>query len=485
MTYFRLVRKFYRGPFSELAGLPLGSAIIYLFPMTYDQAIAYWFGRINFETRSATPKDLKLERMRALLARLGNPQDRLRIVHITGTKGKGSTAAMVDAILRANGYRVGLFTSPHLVRVEERIQVNGVPISAAELASGIAQIAEAARQLEAENYPPITFFEIGTALGHLHFLKRRVDFAVVEVGLGGRFDSTNVCRPVVSVITSIGFDHTAQLGNTLEAIAYQKAGILKQKVPAVSGVGESGPREVIRQVANQLSCPLLEVNTDFESAYTPPTVEWPFPQATIRVRNQRWSRLQLGLYGRHQAANAAVALAAIDRLSDQGVPITSDSIAHGIASVRWPGRVELLPTGPEMPIRVIDAAHNPPSIAALLETLAEIGTANSQPIHQRHLVFAVSNDKPYADMLAQLLPAFDQFHLCSYGNNPRAVPPDRLRDLVGELAPDKPAHTYPDSASAWQAAIEAAGANGLVCAAGSVFLAGEIRAIATAETVLT
>src|SRR4051794_29089504 len=204
--------------------------------MTYDDALAFWYARTNYEVRSAGPSDLKLERMRALLRRLDDPQDRVRLVHVTGTKGKGSTCAMIASVLRAAGYRVGLFTSPHLTEVEERIQVDGAPISRAELVARMEEVAPHVLEMEAEpGLPPPTFFEIGTALGFLHFVRRRCEVAVIEVGLGGRFDSTNVCRPLVSVVTNVGFDHTAQLGTTLEAIAYQKAGIIKPRVPVVSG----------------------------------------------------------------------------------------------------------------------------------------------------------------------------------------------------------------------------------------------------------
>src|SRR6266545_2732842 len=214
--------------------------------MTYDEAIAFWYGRINYEVRAAEPADLKLERMQALLQRLGDPQDRVRLVHVTGTKGKGSTCAMLASVLQAAGYRVGLFTSPHLEHVEERIQVDGKPISHAELAARMEEVAPIVRDLESHGAPGITFFEIGTAVGFLHFCYRRCDVAVIEVGLGGRFDSTNVCHPLLSVITNVGFDHMAQLGSTLEEIAFEKAGIIKRRVPVVSGVTQDGPREVVR-----------------------------------------------------------------------------------------------------------------------------------------------------------------------------------------------------------------------------------------------
>src|SRR5438552_5983438 len=224
--------------------------------MTYEEALGFWYERINYEVRAANPADLKLERMRALLRRVGDPHDRVRLVHVTGTKGKGSTAAMVAAVLRAAGFRVGLFTSPHLTDVRERVQVDGVPITRDELAALMDELAPVVRAMEQESAPSPTFFEIGTALGFLHFCRRRCDLAVIEVGLGGRFDSTNVCRPLVSVVTSVGLDHTAQLGTTLEAIAYQKAGIIKRGVPVVSGVTQEGPREVIRTVAEGAGAPL-------------------------------------------------------------------------------------------------------------------------------------------------------------------------------------------------------------------------------------
>ena len=296
--------------------------------MTYDEALAFWYGRINYEVRSAKPGDLKLERMRALLKLLGDPHERVRLVHVTGTKGKGSTCAMLAAILRAAGYRVGLFTSPHLEHVEERIQVDDVPISHAELAARMAEVAPAVRQLDGEDgrdkpgRSPITFFEICTALGFLHFCYRRCDIAVIEVGLGGRFDSTNVCHPLVSVITNVGLDHTAQLGHTLEEIAYQKAGIIKRRVPVVSGVMQPSSREVMRKVAAEMHAPLWES----DSVGRDP------------------KRIAPALLGAHQVVNAAVAVATIERLRDTGMPISDSAIVSGLANVRWPADRTCRPT---------------------------------------------------------------------------------------------------------------------------------------------
>jgi dihydrofolate synthase/folylpolyglutamate synthase len=409
--------------------------------MTYDDAIAFWYGRINYEVRAAGPSDLKLERMRALLKALGDPHDRCRLVHVTGTKGKGSTCAMIAAVLRAAGLRVGLFTSPHLEHVEERVRVNGTPISHAELAARMDEIAPVVLEMERSAYPAPTFFEIGTALGFLHFSRRRCDVAVVEVGLGGRFDSTNVCRPLVSVVTNVGFDHVAQLGNTLEAIAFQKAGIVKRRVPVVSGVTQPGARDVVRREAARLGSPLIE----------PDTTACPFPT---------------NLLGAHQVANAAVAVAALRCLSDTGMSLPPGAVARGLAAVEWPCRVEKVG---DRPVVILDTAHNVPSAEALVATLRATFPVGGT----KRVVFAVSSDKEYAAILRILAAYFDHFHLCRYGNNPRAVSPEKLAAQL----PDGRYTVHATSGEAWGAARAAARPDDLVCVTGSVFLAGELRGV--------
>lgn len=413
--------------------------------MTYEEALAFWYGRINYEVRAAQPGDLKLERMRALLRRLGDPHERLRIVHVTGTKGKGSTCALLDAVARAAGYRVGLFTSPHLAHVEERVQVDGAPISRAELTELLCEVAVAVRAMDAETqYPAPTFFEIVTALGFLHFVRRRCELALVEVGLGGRFDSTNVCHPLVSVITTVGFDHTAQLGNTLEAIAFQKAGIVKRRVPVVCGVTQPEAREVVERVACELGAPVFE-----PSAAPLPSV---------------------ALAGAHQRANAAVALAVIERLRTAGFALSDAAVARGFAGVRWPARVELVARDPHV---VLDSAHNVPSAEALVATLRECWPVTGA----KRLVFAVSNDKQFPEMLKLFAGYFDHFHLTKYGNNPRCVPPDKLAEVLGSVAPKAKWSLHATASEALSAARSASAPGDLVCVAGSVFLAGELRPV--------
>jgi dihydrofolate synthase/folylpolyglutamate synthase len=416
--------------------------------MTYDEALSFWYGRINYEVRSAQPGDLKLERMRALLALLGDPHDRVRLVHVTGTKGKGSTCAMLAQILRCAGYRVGLFTSPHLEHVEERIQVDSVSITHAELAARMAELAPAVRSLEAGPGAGISFFEIGTALGFLHFCYRRCDVAVIEVGLGGRFDSTNVCNPLVSVITNVGLDHTAQLGNTLEEIAFQKAGIIKHRVPVVSGVIQPGPREVVQKIAAEMNAPLCEVGDLTTKASLPPLSS---------------------LIGQHQIANAVGAVAAIERLRGSGMPISDAAVARGLASVRWPARIERIS---ERPVVILDTAHNVPSAEALVATLR-----NTFPmVGHKSVLFAVSADKQYVEILRILASYFDSFYLTKYGN-PRGVPPEKLASVLTEIAPGKPFTIHVKPGEAWATARSAAGDSDLVCITGSVFLAGELRPI--------
>jgi dihydrofolate synthase / folylpolyglutamate synthase len=437
--------------------------------MTYDEAIAFWFGRINYEVRSAAPKDLKLERMRALLRLLGDPHDRLRIVHITGTKGKGSTAAMLAAVLEAAGYRVGLFTSPHLVHVEERIRVNEEPISHEELVARIEEIAPAVKLLE--NGPsPLTFFEISTALGFLHFVRRRVDVAVVEVGLGGRYDSTNVCQPLVSVVTSIGSDHTAQLGTTLEEIAYQKAGIIKPRVPVVSGVTQEESRKVIRKIAAELGAPLTELWEHFGFDYC---ADGATPRVTVCTPRETIENLRVSLLGAHQAANAAVAVAIGEVLRDAGLSLPESAIRKGLQTVRWPARIEVVSRRPAV---ILDTAHNVPSAEALVNTLQQ-----SVPVPGRKsVVFAVSSDKQYPEILRVLAGYFDHFHLTKYGNNPRCVPPEKLAEVLHQVSPVA-ATVHPTAIDAWQAARSAVGAEDLVCVTGSVFLAGELQSSVRSE----
>jgi dihydrofolate synthase / folylpolyglutamate synthase len=437
------------------------------FPSSYDDALAFWYARVNYEQRNPKPGDLKLDRMRALLRRLGDPQDRLRIVHVAGSKGKGSTAAMLSAVLRRAGYRTGLFTSPHLCRVEERIQVDGEPISRAELTSLLADLHAA---MAGWRGTEPTFFEIATALGFLHFRRRRVEAAVVEVGLGGRFDSTNVCRPVLAVITSISLDHVQQLGDRLASIAAEKAGIIKPGRPVVSGATAPEARAVIERVARERRAPLRQLGADFHYEYVPGRVT---AEATVPPRLRVEGRLpfchewmDLGLLGEHQAANAAVAVSVVEALREQGWHIPGAAVAAGLGGVRWPARMEVVG---RRPLVVLDCAHNVASAEALVETLR-----STFPPARRWLIFAGSGDKDLSGMFRVLAPHFAHAFLTRYAGSSRGMAPDELAALLRSSA-DLPHSVCATALDAWKAAREQAGADDLICVTGSVFLAGELR----------
>jgi dihydrofolate synthase / folylpolyglutamate synthase len=439
--------------------------------MTCAEAIRFWFGRVNYEQKTPQFGDFKLERMRQLLELLGNPHRRLRIVHVAGSKGKGSTSALLASILHEAGYRVGLFTSPHLVTVEERIQVERQPIGPAELAALMDDIRAAAPPaLERE----LTFFEIGTALGFLHFVRRRVDLAILEVGLGGRFDSTNVCEPMVSIITSISFDHTQILGDTLGKIAFEKAGVIKPGRPTISGVRNPEARGVIERICRERGAPLTQIDADFRYEHEPALIEAAresLPRVQVTTAQRAWPALDLGLIGAHQAGNAAVAVAAVEELIAQGVPIGAQAVAEGLERVHWPARLEIMA---RRPLVLLDCAHNVASAQALVDALEQSFPLASDG--RRLLVFAGNQDKDLAGMLSVLAPRFERIVLTSFRNSQRCAAPEQLAAWV-------PAEqrgvsvTCANSAEAWRLAHADAKPGDLICVTGSVFLAGELRPV--------
>jgi dihydrofolate synthase/folylpolyglutamate synthase len=452
--------------------------------LTYPEAIEFWFGRINYEQRAPRPIDLTLDRMKHLLDSLGSPQERLRIIHVAGSKGKGSTSAMLASILRRAGYRAGLFTSPHLVHVEERIQVDGQPILPDELAAILSDIAQALRGWPLERLQPPTFFEIATALGFLHFVRRRVDVAVVEVGLGGRFDSTNVCMPEISLITSISFDHTQQLGNDLGSIAMEKAGIVKRGRPAISGATNPEARQVIERICRERGAPLWQLGRDFSYRYEPgqplslhqgrnrqATASDPapcLPRVSVGSRSREWPPMTLGLLGEHQAANAAVAVCCVEQLRERGWTVHDEAVIEGLERVCWPARQEILGRRPWI---MLDCAHNVASIEALVCSVSA-----SFPESRRYLVFAASNDKDIPGMFRALGSCFTHIYLTRYAHSQRCVAPEDLQAMLQRSAA-VPSTVYATAAQALEAARGAAGPEDLVCIAGSVFLAGELRPI--------
>ena len=441
--------------------------------MERDDALQFLLDRVNYERKppeSARPDSFRLAPMRQLLAQLGDPHLRVPVVHIAGTKGKGSTAALTAAMLTAAGYRTGLGTSPHLNRLEERFTVDGAECSAEQFVSLVEQVRRAAEAME--DGASLTFFELTTALTFLHFAQSAADVAVVEVGLGGRLDSTNVCQPTVTAITTISFDHTRLLGNTLAAIAAEKAGIVKPGVPVVSGVIDDEPREVIRAICAQHQAPLWEAGIDFSGEYLPPragelrgSVHLAGEVLPEEFCRQPW---ELGLLGRHQAANAAVAAAILAQLRASGWHIPAEALQHGFANVRWPARFEVLR---RRPLVVVDSAHNVASAVALRDTLATHTAAR-----RKWLIFGTSRDKDAVGMLRELSPWFDHIILTRFQNNPRGVPTEELALIAAEIGCSASAVTQcPTPAAAWSFAQAQTAEDDLICAAGSIFLASEMR----------
>ncbi len=445
----------------------------------YADALAYLFGRLNYE-RVAMPRaagELRLARMRRLLKRLGDPQKAYRIVHIAGTKGKGSTSNMVATALGAKGLRVGLYCSPHLHRIEERFAVDGREASPGELIG----LVEAMRPVVEEHdrselsiqQRPLTFFEITTAMGLLHFARRGARVVVLEVGLGGRLDSTNAVRPDVAVITSISFDHTRQLGNTLGAIAGEKAGILKRGGVAVSGVRGTEACGVIERIARQRRVTLRRIDREFTGVYEPaarPLVEPAAGEVVVRTWRRTWRRKRVPLLGAHQATNAAVALAALDALGevDAALDLDDATVERGWSELRVAARVEVVSKRPWL---VIDGAHNVASAEALAETLT-----TSFPATRRTLVFGTTRDKDLKGQLRALLPLFECVVATKYLENPRAVACEDVAQACRDLGA-RAVLVAQNPREAIETARRVTAANELICVTGSMFLAAEARAV--------
>ena len=435
----------------------------------YQDAVEWVFGRINYERAkdgSYSSRDFKLDRMHDLLERLGSPQTRHRVVHIAGTKGKGSTASMVAAMLTGCGMRTGLVTSPHVARFEERLTVDGEQPSNNEFLSLVQRCADVTKVMDAEPQRSCTFFEIATALAWLFFEMRRVEQVVLEVGLGGRLDATNVCTPAVCVITNISLDHTSILGKTTASIAREKAGIIKPGVPVISGVRDSAARDVIREVASDSNCDLQELDTDIQFSAGGSI------GATVVTPTRKWEGVKPPLIGEHQIRNAALALAALDVLQTQGdTAISTDTALRGLKNVICPLRIEVIDSDP---IVIIDAAHNAASCQALADTLKSNFTKRP-----RTLIFAATGGKDVSGMLRILLPQFDEVVLTQYSGNPRFVPVQQLAQIADSIGGNY--QIAADVDSAWKTARARTPAEGTICITGSFFVAAEMRDLLTAQ----
>ncbi|MCK4450833.1 MAG: bifunctional folylpolyglutamate synthase/dihydrofolate synthase [Anaerolineae bacterium] len=392
--------------------------------MNYTETIAYLYSLADYEkTRIEryTPEMLDLSRVERLLAAVGNPHTRFPTVHIAGTKGKGSTAAMSEACLRVAGYRTGFYTSPHMHTFRERIQVDRRKIAREE----VVALVEEVRPL-IERTPGVTYFEAITAIGFLHFARSKVEVAVVEVGLGGRLDATNVLTPEVSVITSLSLDHTYLLGNTLAEIAREKAGIIKPGIPAVSAPQRAEAIKVLEAVSQERGSSLTEVGRDWD--YDPGSADLDGQAFTARRITGGGSELDgeywIPLLGRHQLENATNAIAALDIMHQRGFRVPVEAVREGLRSVHWPGRMEILS---REPLVIVDGAHNPYSAQVLRRALEEWF-----PDRRWMLVFGASADKDTAGMLKVLLP-ISEYTIVTRSDHPRAASPVELADVVAAV----------------------------------------------------
>lgn len=457
-----------------------------------ERASQFLLGRINYERSAVLPyskRHMKLDRMRQLLTRLGNPDVGLPIVHVAGTKGKGSTSAMIAGVLQEAGYKTGLFSSPHLESIEERFQVNAVPCPGDQLVALVERLRPVVEEMDREAVAGgalgPTYFELVTAIALMHFAEQRVDIAVLEVGLGGRLDSTNVCQSAITVITSISLDHTKQLGATVEAIAGEKAGIIKPGVPLLCGPLEAGPRKVIAEIAQQHGSRMIEAGREFHYTYHPPGKLEKFDrlgsldfEGDMGSEDVQLTDIPLRMLGSHQAANAALAIATVSQLRKQGWRISSDAICQTSSQLTLPGRIELVRRRPAV---VLDVAHNVAAVEALVEVLA-----NSFSCSQRVLVLAATRDKDVRGIVRVLVPHFQRVIVTQYQDNPRAVATDKLGKIVrAEIAAqglgEREVVECTATKEAWRIARQGVRADQLICITGSFFVVAELRSMLRAD----
>ncbi len=408
--------------------------------------------------------NFNLSRMLRILNGIGNPHKKFKSVHIAGTKGKGSTCHMLASMLTNANYRTGLYVSPHIVELRERITIDGAMVSEAEFARLIARIAPVVRKLQDERP---TFFEIITAAAFLYFANEAVDIAVIETGLGGRLDSTNVIKPEVCGITSISFDHTAQLGNRLEQIAAEKAGIIKAGVPVILAPQPSHVKRVFAEAANRAGAPLRVLGDDIEFSFRFESSRLSGPQTRVCMSTpaSRFDHVRVPLLGEHQAYNCGVALAIVDALRQRGFEISEQHAVEGLQQVKIAGRLEMLR---EQPRTIVDGAHNAASISALMRAIGQNISYDSMVV-----IFACAADKDIDGMLGQIQLGADKVIFTNNGTARSALPQELLQRFMEKS--QKMAQVAANLQDAYRIASHCVTRDDLICITGSFYLVGEAK----------
>ena len=415
--------------------------------MNYQEALAYISGVAFFGSKPG------LSRIRELLEKLGNPQKGMKFVHIAGTNGKGSCAAMTASVLKAAGYKTGLYTSPYLYRFNERMQINGRQIDDDVLAEIVSRVKPAAEAME--DHP--TEFELMTAAALLWYAQENCDAVVLEVGLGGRFDATNIIdAPECAVIMNIGLDHTAVLGDTVEQIAFEKAGIIKKGVPVVLFQQSESVTDVVRRRCEEEGASLRipdfsQIRSEFDSLYG----------QSFTYKGEAYA---LPLLGAHQLKNAATVLEVVGVLREKGWKLEQTDVEHGLYAVSWPGRFELLS---DEPLFVVDGGHNPQCAQTVAENLLRYF-----PDKRRILLLGILKDKDYGGLTDILDPVADEY-LCITPGSFRALPAEELAEHLKRYG--KPVTVCGSIKDGVTAALERSDADSVVCAVGSLYSVGEIR----------
>lgn len=437
---------------------------------SYPDAIKYLNNRTNYERVKPGPGGAdayRLDRMREILRALGDPQRDVKCVHVAGSKGKGSTVEMTSAALTGCGLATGAYTSPHLVHLRERIRIGNECISNAHFTALMNRIAAAASGVETR-HGQLTFFEVLTTLALLHFAEQAVDIAVIETGLGGRLDCTNVVTPEVTAITAIQLEHTQILGNTLPEIAREKAGIFKPGVPAITAPQHESVLAVFREVAARVRAPLAVLGEEIEFAQRVDSDKAHGPRARVCVSTERFAfeHIPSPLPGEHQGVNCALALAILGRLRDRGFEIPEREAVGGLAGTPRNGRMEMICANPRI---LIDGAHTPDSLHALVRTIGATLRYDSMVV-----VFGCAEDKDVEGMLTKVSLGADKIIFTRADGNPRALAARELLRRFGDISP-KMAQAAESLPEALRLASRAAGRDDLICVTGSFYLAGEAK----------